>query len=86
MWLIVETAGLVCGSLTYFIVFFVQLGFIRIGVWEGMQAGNWWDYAHFCIFQYHVALIYFSHFRCMTTEPGVIPKNYEELDIKLMSK
>ena len=38
------------------------------------------------MFQYHVALIYCSHIKCMTTEPGLLAKDYDELDFSLMSK
>lgn len=37
------------------------------------------------MFQYHVALIYISHIKCMTTEPGVLAKGYDELDLNKMS-
>lgn len=49
------------------------------------MAGNWKAYAHLLVFQYHVILIYCSHIKCMTSEPGVLPKDYEELDFNTMS-
>ena len=30
-------------------------------------------------------MIYWSHFKCMTTEPGVLPRNYSSLDLKKMT-
>mgnify|MGYP006907118134 CR=1 FL=1 len=30
-------------------------------------------------------MIYWSHFKCMTTEPGVLPKDYDELDFSKMA-
>ena len=29
-------------------------------------------------------MIFWSHFKCMTTEPGVLPKNYDTLSFKKM--
>lgn len=37
MWLVFEGAGVVCGLLTYVIVLTVQVGMVRIGVWEGLM-------------------------------------------------
>lgn len=31
-------------------------------------------------------MIYWSHIKCMTTEPGVLPKDYDELDFNAMSE
>ena len=36
MWLIVECAGVICAILTYVIVLTVQVGMIRVGIWEGL--------------------------------------------------
>lgn len=44
------------------------------------MAGNIWAYIHLLIFSFNVIMIYASHFKCMTTEPGVLPRDYEELD------
>ena len=30
-------------------------------------------------------MIYWSHFKCMTTDPGVLPKGYDELDFSKMT-
>ena len=50
MWLVVETAGVVCGALTYIIVLTVQVGMIRVGVWEGLLAGELKAWLHLAIF------------------------------------
>ena len=52
---------------------------IRIALWEGLVNGDMSALIHLFIFQYHTTLIYWSHFKCMTTEPGVLPKNYGTL-------
>jgi hypothetical protein len=67
VWLICECAGIICVCLTYIIVLAVQVGMIRIGLWEGLLSGDPWAYLHLAIFQYHVALIFISHVKCMTT-------------------
>ena len=80
MWLILEECGVICAIFTYFIVIFVYWGFIRVGIWEEIQEGSLWAIINFIIFQYHCVLIFMSHFKCMTTEPGVLPKDTEVLD------
>ena len=50
-----------------------------------MLENDWWAYIHLIIFQYHCTLIFWSHFMCMTTEPGILPKDYEELDYNRMA-
>ena len=81
MWLVIECARLVCALLTYVIVLTVQIGMIRVGVWEGLRKGELSAIIHLVVFQYHCIMIYWSHFKCMTTEPGVLPKNYNTLSI-----
>ena len=85
MWLNVEISGMICGTLTYFIVLAVQFGMVRIGLWEGLQEGKLTAFLNLLVFQYHVAMIFWSHIKCMTTEPGVLPLDYEELDFNKMS-
>jgi len=36
MWFICDGAGLACITITYLTVLVVQIGFLRIGVWEGL--------------------------------------------------
>ena len=86
MWLVIECSGVICGLLTYVIVLTVQIAFIRIGIWEGLQEGTQSSYLNFLIFQYHCAMIFWSHLKCMTTDPGVLPKDYDELDFKRVSE
>lgn len=75
MWLVLDDiCGVVCAMITYGIVVTVYLGFIRIGIWEGMMTSDWKALLHFVVFQYHCFLIFWSHFKCMTTEPGLLPK------------
>ena len=35
---------------------------------------------HLSIFSFNVFMIIASHIKCMTTEPGLLPREYEELD------
>ena len=79
--MIFEGAGIVCGLLTYAIVIMVTIGMIRVGIWEGLIKGELKSVIHLVVFQYHCVMIYWSHFKCMTTEPGVLPKNYDTLSI-----
>ena len=85
MWFVWECAGVACGMLTYLIVFVVQWGMVRIALWEGLQAGEEWAYWHLSIFQYHCIMIFWSHIKCMTTEPGVLPILNEKLDFDKFS-
>jgi hypothetical protein len=50
MWIIIEAAGIICAFLTYVIVLTVQLGFLRIGIWESLLAGEPWAFIHLIIF------------------------------------
>ena len=80
MWLVIEACGFVCVIITYITVFTVMLGFIRVGIWEELLNGDIWGYIHLAIFSYNVFMIIASHLKCMLSEPGVLPKDYEELD------
>ena len=80
MWVVYEACGIVCVIITYLTVFTVQLGFIRVGVWEELLQGDPWAYFHLTIFSFNVAMIIASHLKCMLSEPGVLPRDYEELD------
>ena len=50
MWLITEECGVVCALFTYFIVTFVYLGFVRVGIWEEMIQGELNAKIHFIVF------------------------------------
>lgn len=80
MWFVIEACGIVCAFITYLTVFTVQLAFVRVGVWEDLLLGDPWAYLHFLIFHYNVFMIIASHLKCMLSEPGVLPRDYEELD------
>ena len=85
MWLIVECAGVICAFLTYVIVLTVQVGMIRVGIWEGLLKGDMKAWIHLFVFQYHCIMIFWSPFKCMTSEPGVLPKNYDTLSFSKMA-
>ena len=78
MWLIFEECGIACAIMTYFIVILVYFTVVRIGIWEEILEGSLWAFVHFAVFQYHCFMIFYSHFKCMTTNPGTISK---EIDI-----
>ena len=80
MWFVIEACGIVCACFTHMTVFTVQYAMVRIGLWEQLLAGDPWGWFHLIVFHYHVALIIASHLKCMFTEPGVLPRDYEELD------
>ena len=80
MWLVLrDWCGLACALVTYGIVTSVYVGFIRIGIWEGICNGEISSLLHFIVFQYHCFLIFWSHFKTMTTNPGALPQNVDEL-------
>ena len=85
MWWIFDGAGVFCSFATYATVIVVQIGFLRIGLWEGLLAGDPYAYLNLAVFQYHCVLIFTSHIKCMLSEPGVLEKDYEELDLALMA-
>lgn len=86
MWLILDDCGGICALITYFIVVAVYFGFVRVGIWEEMHSQPWLAVLHFIIFQYNCFMIFMSHFKCMTTEPGVLPKERDGLQFKLLNE
>jgi len=84
MWFVVECCGLACVVITYLTVIIVQIGVVRVGIWDDLLAGEKGAYIHFAIFMYHCFMIFASHFKCMTSEPGILPKNVEKLKLSLM--
>ena len=50
MWLNIEVSGLICGLLTPVVVTTVEVGMVRIGLWEGLQEGALWAYINLIIF------------------------------------
>ena len=81
-WLIKEDCGAFCAVFTYFIVVLVYFGFIRVGIWEEIQYGDVKGLFHFIVFQFNCFMIFLSHFKCMTTQPGVLPMEKETLEFK----
>lgn len=74
MWLITnDWCGMFCAFFTYVVVVTVYLGFIRIGIWDQLLNGDIKAYAHLAVFQTCCFLIFWTHFKCMTTQPGVLP-------------
>jgi hypothetical protein len=57
-----------------------MFAFVRVGIWEELLVGDYWAYIHLSIFCFNVFMIIASHLKCMFTEPGVLPRDYEELD------
>ena len=87
MWLITsDCCGLFCAIFTYFTVVFVYIGFIRIGIWEDIQEGRYTAALHFMVFQYHCFMIFWSHWKTMTTQPGLLPYNVDTLNYKKLDK
>ncbi len=50
MWCVIELSGNLCAMLTYVIVLVVQVGFIRIGIWEELLEGSFAAIAHLIVF------------------------------------
>ncbi len=87
MWLVLnDCCGLFCAIFTYFTVVFVYIGFIRVGIFEGIQDGDLKSLIHYVIFQYNCFMIFYAHFKCMTTEPGLLPREVDVLDYSKLPK
>lgn len=80
MWIVIEACGIACVIMCYLTVFTVQVGFIRIALWDDLLKGDLWAFINLIVFSYNVFMIIASHLKCMLSEPGVLPKDYEELD------
>ena len=84
MWLITnDWCGLACAIFTYLIVAIVYWGFIRIGIWENMLKGEIIVFIHYIIFQFNCIMIFWSHWKCMTSDPGSLPKQ-KHINYKLL--
>jgi len=73
-----DLCGMACAILTYFVVMIVGMGFVRIGIWEGLVEFEPLAWLNLALFKGYCIMIYWSHFKCMTSEPGLLPKNYTE--------
>jgi hypothetical protein len=82
MWIVMEPCGLICAFITYSILITVESAMIRIGLWDMFIAGNNLAYVHLIVFNIIMVLIVGSHFKCMTTNPGTLPKDYETINTK----
>ena len=81
MWCIInDWMGLICVLITYLMVILVAIGFVRIGIWEGINQGKLLSQLHLILFLYHCLLIFWSHFKSMTTEPGILQKKLFNLE------
>jgi hypothetical protein len=57
-----------------------------IGIRYSLFFGKPRAFIHLFIFQYHVALIFWTLLNYMTTKPGELPKEYEDLDFHKLVK
>jgi hypothetical protein len=48
-------------------------------LWEDLLELKWTAFLHLIIFQYHCMMIYWAHFKCMCTDPGILPKDYRAI-------
>ena len=76
-----DYGGLTAYVVGNLIVTFVAFVTVRVGLWDHLWDGEPMAYFFLSVFCYHTVLIYLCHYRILATEPGYIPKNYEELDI-----
>ena len=53
---------------------------MRIGIWDSLMEREQWAYNNLIVFCVTCFLIFWSHFKCMTTEPGCIPKKLQTLN------
>ena len=58
---------------------FVYIGFIRIGIWEQIHDEDPRAILHFAFFQVVCFLIFWTHFKCMTTQPGILSPSIQTL-------
>jgi len=87
MWLVLnDWCGLCCALATYLVVTSVYWGFLRIGIYEQIKVGDPKAALHFVVFQYHCFMIFWTHFKTMTSEPGIVPKGIKELHFSKLPK
>ena len=86
MWFIKDPCGLVCVFFTYFTLLVADISFIRVGLWNEFDVAPRSAYAHAFAFQVIIALIVSSHIKSMFTQPGILPLNYDRLQLTKLPK
>lgn len=82
----IDPCGIVCVILAYAIVLFVDYSFIQIGLSTELSNGDAVTIIHLCIMQIIVIFIFWTHIKCMLSDPGVLPMNKgRELEVSLLS-
>ena len=84
MWFIWDGCGIACVIFVYLILIMVDAAVIRVGLWEELSTNPAAAGINITIFQLILLLILWSHFKCMVTDPGALPKNYDTLELNLL--
>jgi len=75
MRLVIDICGIVCAFFTYVIVLVVDWSFIQIGLYPELSQKEIISFVHLFIMHMIIVLIFWSHVKCMLTDPGLLPKN-----------
>ena len=73
VWLNVDICGLICGSLTWFLLFYGSYASTYFIIFPWMNS-SWIAYLNILIFNLLVIMAIYSHIMTMTTDPGAVPK------------
>lgn len=82
-WFVRDICGYICIFFTYFTLTVVDLGVLFFSLKNRLLRGEALAWTHALIFNCIIATIVTAHVRCMTTNPGTLPKqtslNYKKL-------
>ena len=82
VWCVKDLCGYVAVFFTYATLLVVDFSFVRVGIWYELRTHPVWAYTHCFLFQALIALISTCHLKCMFTNPGTLPRNYQYLNIQ----
>ena len=75
-----DPVGVCLAALVYVFIAAIYLFTVAHAMGSGLAQGDAGDVINAVLLTGVVAMAVFSHFQCMTTNPGFLPLNYEALD------
>lgn len=75
-----DKCGIFIIIIVYILMFKIYFFTVIHAMGDGIAAGRVSDIINVIFLTLFMLLALYSHFRCMTTNPGFLPKGYETLD------
>jgi hypothetical protein len=80
-----DKCGIFVIVLVYLLMFKIYMFTIIHAMGDGLKQGRATDIVNAILLSIFMMLAVYAHFRCMTTNPGFLPRDYETLDEKNLS-